>query len=200
MDESGRRLRLAEEMVCEYRQEMGDHLVAAACYGSLAHEKADAHSDLEFIALTDNSIDPVNIHTISHGIQVECHVLPTERLLRAAQIVTPEWGIEADSYRCHRLIWDPSHQFAAVRAASLAIYSHSPRTIRRSPKAKLVVRARILSKGSRHGRPRQSSGSSICSLAVSLFGGDACRTRAKRTIPELTYLMARCRIPGILHR
>lgn len=197
MDETGRRLRLAEEIVREYRQEMGDHLVAAACYGSLAHEKADAHSDLEFIALTDNSIDPVNIHTISHPIQVECDVLPTERLLRAAQIVTPEWGIEADSYRYHRLIWDPSHQFAAVRAA---IPGHSPRTIRRSPKAKLVVRARILSKGSRYDRPRQSPGSSICSLAISLFRGNACRIRAKRTIPELTYLMARCRIPGILHQ
>ncbi len=120
MDETGRRIHLAEAMVREYQREMGHHLMAAACYGSAAHGRADAHSDLEIIVLTDASIEAVNVHTVQYGIQVECDVLPTERLLRAAQIVTIDWGIEADCYRHQWPIWDPTGQFAAIRAASLA--------------------------------------------------------------------------------
>ena len=93
MDETGRRIHLAEAMVREYQREMGHHLMAAACYGSAAHGRADAHSDLEIIVLTDASIEAVNVHTVQYGIQVECDVLPTERLLRAAQIVTIDWGV-----------------------------------------------------------------------------------------------------------
>ena len=87
MDDTRRRMNLAEEIVGSYGRQMGEHLVAAACYGSVAHGQADAHSDLELIVLTDASIEAVNVHMVQHGIQVECDVLPTERLLRAAQIV-----------------------------------------------------------------------------------------------------------------
>lgn len=121
MDETTRRIHLAEELVMAYRRELGQHLLAAACYGSVAHGRADAHSDLEIIVLTDASIKPVNVHQERYGIAVECDVLPVERLLRAAQVVTIDWGIEADCYRHQRPIWDPTGQFSAVRAASLAI-------------------------------------------------------------------------------
>lgn len=120
MDETRRRINLAEEMVLVYRHELGEHMVGAACYGSVAHGRADAHSDLELIVLTDTTIEAVNVHTERNGIQVECDVLPAERLRRAAQIVTLEWGVEADCYRYHWVLWDPTKQFAAVREAALA--------------------------------------------------------------------------------
>lgn len=120
MDETIRRLNLAEEMIWAYRRDLGEHMMAAACYGSVAHGRADRHSDLELIVLTDPVIDAVNVHTVRNGVQVECDVLPTERLQRAAQVVTIEWGVEADCYRHHRIIWDPTEQFAAVRESALA--------------------------------------------------------------------------------
>lgn len=88
MDETTRRIHLAEELVMAYRRELGVHLLAAACYGSVAHGRADAHSDLEIIVLTDASIKAVNVHQERYGIAVECDVLPVERLLCAAQVVT----------------------------------------------------------------------------------------------------------------
>ena len=72
MDDTRRRMNLAEEIVGSYGRQMGEHLVAAACYGSVAHGQADAHSDLELIVLTDASIEAVNVHMVQHGIQVEC--------------------------------------------------------------------------------------------------------------------------------
>jgi len=101
MDETRRRIDLAQELVLAYRREMGEHVVAAACYGSVAHGRADAHSDLELIVLTDTAIEAVNVHMVRQGIQVECDVLPTERLRHAAQVVTIEWGVQADCYRYH---------------------------------------------------------------------------------------------------
>ncbi len=120
MDETRRRMDLAKEMALAYRRDMGDHMVAAACYGSVAHGRADAHSDLELIVLTDLFVEPINVHTVRQGIQVECDVLPIERLRHRAQVVTIEWGVEADCYRYPRIIWDPTEQFAAVRDISLA--------------------------------------------------------------------------------
>ena len=120
MDETRRRINLAEEMVWEYRRELGEHMVAAACYGSVAHGRADAHSDLELLVLTDTAVEAVNVHTVRNEIQVECDVLPTERLRHAAEVVTIEWGVEADCYRHHWVLWDPTEQFATVREAALA--------------------------------------------------------------------------------
>ncbi|NMP23861.1 hypothetical protein [Sulfobacillus harzensis] len=120
MDETARRVALAEEMTQNYRREFREHLAASACYGSVAHGLADAHSDLEMIILTDDAIDAVNVHMVYHGIPVECDIVPTARFFRAAQRVSVEWGIEADAYRHHLPIWDPGNQFEAIRAASLA--------------------------------------------------------------------------------
>lgn len=75
MDETRRRINLAEEMVWAYRRELGKHVVAAACYGSVAHGRADAHSDLELLVLTDTAIEAVNVHTVRNGIPVACDVL-----------------------------------------------------------------------------------------------------------------------------
>ena len=120
MDETRRRINLAEELVWEYRRKLGKRMVAAACYGSVAHGRADAHSDLELLILTDPAIEAVNVHTVRNGIQVECDVLPTERLRHASQIVTIEWGVEADCYRHQWVLWDPTEQFAAIRKAATA--------------------------------------------------------------------------------
>ncbi len=120
MDETKRRIDLAEEIVWEYRRNLGEHMVAAACYGSVAHGRADLYSDLELLVLTDTGVEAVNVHTMRNQIQVECDVLPVERLRHAAQIVTVEWGVEADCYRHHWILWDPTKQFTTVRETALA--------------------------------------------------------------------------------
>lgn len=91
-----RRVNLAEEMVWEYRRELGQHMVAAACSASVAHGRADAHSDLELLVLTDIVVEAVNVHTERNEIQVECDALPTERVRHAAQVVTIECGVEVE--------------------------------------------------------------------------------------------------------
>jgi predicted nucleotidyltransferase len=119
MDETQRRINLAWKVVREYRHQLGEHVVAAACYGSVAHGRADAHSDLELLVLTDMTVEPVNVHTVRDGVAIECDVIPTARLRQAAQLVTLDWGVEADGYRHHYILWDPRDEFVAVREASL---------------------------------------------------------------------------------
>lgn len=120
-NEQERRIRLAHRVAEDQRAILGAHALAAACYGSVAHGRADAHSDLELLILTDDGVPPVDIHVVEDDVQVECDVLSLARLLNAARRVTPEWGFEADCYRCHLVLWDPHHHFDAVRTASLQI-------------------------------------------------------------------------------
>ncbi len=51
MDETGRRIH-AEAMVREYRRDMGQHLMAAACYVSAAHGHADAQHQNAVVAFS----------------------------------------------------------------------------------------------------------------------------------------------------
>ena len=119
--EQERRIRLAHRVAEDQRAILDCHALAAACYGSVAHGRADVHSDLELLILTDDGVPPVDIHVLEYNVQVECDVLSVARLLNAARRVTPEWGFEADCYRYHLVLWDPHHHFDAVRTASLQI-------------------------------------------------------------------------------
>ncbi len=119
-DESARRVALAERIGEHRRRALGHHVLAVACYGSVAHGRTDAASDLEMIVLTDDGVPAIDEHFIEDGVQVECDLLPFERLLAAAVRVADDWGAEADCYRSTRAVWDPDARFAAVRAAHLA--------------------------------------------------------------------------------
>jgi predicted nucleotidyltransferase len=47
------RIEIARRIVERKRQELGEHLIAAACYGSVAHNAALPHSDVEIVIVTD---------------------------------------------------------------------------------------------------------------------------------------------------
>lgn len=93
------------------RQELGEHLIAAASFGSVAHNAAQLYSDLEMLLITDDTV-PANGETFfEQGIMVDCDMQPASRMLAAAQRVTRRWGIQADQYRHHLIIWDPEQFF-----------------------------------------------------------------------------------------
>ena len=101
-----KRLAIAQQVVERKKQELGNHLRAAACYGSVAHHAASEYSDVEIVLLTDESIPAKEEQFFVQGIMVERDMLPVSRMLRAAQRVTKRWGIEADQYRCHLVLLD----------------------------------------------------------------------------------------------
>ncbi len=101
-----KRLTIAQQIVERKKQDLGDHLRAAACYGSVAHHAASEYSDVEMVLLTDESIPAKEEQFFVQGIMVECDMLPASRMLRAAQRVTKRWGIEADQYRHHLVLLD----------------------------------------------------------------------------------------------
>lgn len=116
--ETERRVALAQVVTERKRAEMGEKLLAVACYGSVAHSAAGPHSDLELVLLTDDTLDLTYEPFMMDGVMGQCDILPASRMLRAASRVTRKWGIEADQYRCHLVLWDPDDLFARVQTAA----------------------------------------------------------------------------------
>ncbi len=101
------RIAIAREIVERTKQELGEHLRAACCYGSVAHQAAGDYSDVEMILITDETIQGKEELFFAQGIMVECDTRSTSRLLRAArQQVSKRWGVEADQYRHHLVLLD----------------------------------------------------------------------------------------------
>lgn len=48
------RVIVAQGVVAQKRLELGEHLRAACCYGSVAHQAAGAYSDVEMIIISDS--------------------------------------------------------------------------------------------------------------------------------------------------
>jgi predicted nucleotidyltransferase len=115
------RLAIARELVARRRAELGEHLLAAAVYASVAHGAALPYSDVEVILLTDDTIEAREELTLERGIMLEADMLPASRILAAAGRVTPKWGIEADQYRHHLVLWDPEEIFPRVWQAANTI-------------------------------------------------------------------------------
>lgn len=115
IDENAIRVEIAREIVERKRQELGEHLLAAACYGSVAHAASNYYSDVELILLTDDETPAVEEQFFTREIMVECDRLPLTRMLAAARRVDPTWGIEADQYLYHLPIWDPNNIFGQVQ-------------------------------------------------------------------------------------
>ena len=112
------RLALARDIVERCHSELGEHLLAAAIYASVAHSAALPHSDLELVLLTDESVPAREDMTLERGVMVEADMLPASRMLVAASRVTPRWGIEADQYRHHLVLWDPGDIFPGILLAA----------------------------------------------------------------------------------
>lgn len=112
------RLEIARHIVERKKRELGEHLVAAACYGSVAHHASMEYSDIELIVLTDDTVEPREDIFFDSGIMVECDILPASRMLKATQRVTIRWGIEADQYLHHLVLWDPNQFFPRLWATA----------------------------------------------------------------------------------
>jgi len=93
------------------RKELGEHFIAAACYGSVAHNAAQLYSDLEMLLITDDAVPANGQQFFEQGIMVDCDMQPASSMLAAAQRVARRWGIQADQYRHHLVIWDPEQFF-----------------------------------------------------------------------------------------
>jgi len=115
------RLAIARTVIARKRGELGEHLLAAAVYGSVAHHAAQAHSDVELVLLTDDATPALEEMFFEQGVMVECDRLPFARMLAAAPRVTMEWGVEADQYRHHLVVWDTDTLFPQVWVAANAI-------------------------------------------------------------------------------
>lgn len=105
------RREIARHVVERKHQQLGEHMQAGACYGSVAHNAASEYSDVELVILTDDTLSLIDESFFEQGIMVECTTLPTTRMFNASQRVTGRWGIEADQYRHHLPIWDPNNFF-----------------------------------------------------------------------------------------
>lgn len=112
---------LARVIGAEVQATLGPKARAAAVYGSVAHGRARRHSDLELVVLTTDDVPPEEEQFVRHGIVVELDRLPAARMLAAASRVTTLWGVEADQYRHHWILWDPDGIFAQVRAKAVSI-------------------------------------------------------------------------------
>lgn len=125
MNPTNVRTRLAHALLPPWQAEWGRDLVAAAIYGSVAHQAAEAHSDLEILLLTTDAVPSQEAYGSREGILVELDRLPLSQMLAAAERVGPDWGLEADQYRVFTPLWDPQHVLGEVRRRSLGVCSQA---------------------------------------------------------------------------
>ncbi len=115
---SERGARLARELLERKRAELGSRLVACAIYGSVAHGAALPHSDLETLFVLDGEDDGWDEYVLLEDVPAECNFRSGPRLVKWARVVGPDWGVEADEYRHHLVLWDPGQFFDRLHAAA----------------------------------------------------------------------------------
>ncbi|HLZ23692.1 MAG TPA: kanamycin nucleotidyltransferase C-terminal domain-containing protein [Ktedonobacterales bacterium] len=117
-DPNAARLAVAQRVFARVHAEHGEHLIAAAVYGSVARAEASAESDVELTIITDETVEYADAYCFEQGILVEYTMVPAARMLAASRRVTPAWGIEADQYRRHLVLWDPTGFFPTLWRAA----------------------------------------------------------------------------------
>lgn len=120
-DFNAARLAIARTVFARLRAEWGDHLLAAAVYGSVAHGDASADSDVELTVITDATVPYADLYQFEDGTLVEYTLVEANRMLAAARRVSLNWGVEADQYRHHLVLFDPGDYFPRLWEAALTI-------------------------------------------------------------------------------
>ena len=120
-DFNAERLAIARRIFEWLRTELDEHLIAAAVYDSVAHGAAGADSDVELTVIMDKTVPYADKYCFEDGIMVEYTLVPEARMLAAARRVSTTWGIEADQYRHHRILWDRSGFFPRLWEAAGSI-------------------------------------------------------------------------------
>jgi hypothetical protein len=103
------------------RRELGEAMLAAAVYGSVAHRAAAQHSDVEVDVVVDETVEERDEYFFDEGVMVECNLVSAERMLSSARRVPWNWGIKADAYRHQEAIWDPGAFFKRLHEAATTI-------------------------------------------------------------------------------
>jgi hypothetical protein len=116
-DPNAERRAIARAIAARARDELGAGLVAGAIYGSVAHDAADIHSDLEMMLVSGETFDAEEVHVFERGVMVEISRQPEARLLTAARRVRQDWGIEADKYRHNIMLFNHIGFFPRLHAA-----------------------------------------------------------------------------------
>jgi kanamycin nucleotidyltransferase len=96
-------------------------MLAGAVVGSVAHNAAAEHSDVEVVVVTGAAVEERDEYFFDEGVMVECAVVDAERLLASARSAPWNWGIKADAYRHQLVVWDPGGFFERVRQAADSI-------------------------------------------------------------------------------
>lgn len=112
------RREIGAEIAARARDELGDALRAAAIYGSVAHEAADVFSDVEIVLVTDETLERAEEHFFARGVMVEVTRLAASRMLAAARRVEEYWGVQADQYRHHLVLYDADGFFPRLWQAA----------------------------------------------------------------------------------
>ncbi len=112
------RREIGAEIVTRAQGELGDALRAAAIYGSVAHDGADINSDVEIVLITGGSLERAEEHFFTGGVMVEVTRLPASRMLAAARRVGEYWGVQADQYRHHLVLYDADDFFPRLWQAA----------------------------------------------------------------------------------
>jgi hypothetical protein len=86
--------------------------------GSVAHNAAAKHSDVELVVVTHSAVPEREEFFFDEGVMVECAVVQAERLLASARSVPWNWGIKADAYRHQFPLWDSDRFFERLRQAA----------------------------------------------------------------------------------
>jgi kanamycin nucleotidyltransferase len=120
-DANAIRVELAQALVERKRTELGEHLLAAAVYGSVAHGAASTHSDVEVALVTDETVPYGDHWYLDRGIMVEYTCVSAERWLAAAHRIDVAWGVEADQNQHHLVLWDPDGYFPRLQAHARAV-------------------------------------------------------------------------------
>ncbi len=106
-----KRIEIARCVLKRKHHELGTRVRAAACYGSVAHRAAREHSDVELTIITDETVPYEDEYFFEQGTLVECTLVSEARMLAAARPVPVDWGIKADQYRHHHVLYDPDQFF-----------------------------------------------------------------------------------------
>ena len=114
LDPNALRVEIGRRVVARERERLGEQLIAAAIYGSVAHGAAGAHSDVELTLIVADDQPYEDRYEFVDNVLVGSTFVPETRMLTAARRVTGEWGVQADQYRHHLVLWDANGFFSRL--------------------------------------------------------------------------------------
>lgn len=111
------RLRIAHELKKKILKKHGNNVLGIAIYGSVAKNQDRAYSDLEMFVVTKRKQAVRDVRYVYRDMTVEVAYTSARTVLREARRVTPNWAIEADSYRSYAVLYEQKAWFKKLQRA-----------------------------------------------------------------------------------